>query len=87
MKNVNLTIRLEPELAKALEKMSRKTRMSRSDIVRNALQEFGRMKNVGEDLTRRQRRIAKFEAVRQKLMPYAEAQGVLIDEDVFAIIS
>lgn len=42
MKSVNFTIRLEPALAKALETVSRESRKSRSDIVRDALRDFAR---------------------------------------------
>lgn len=46
---------------------------SRSELVRDAL--------------RRQRALARFEQARRAMLPLAEAQGFLTDEDVFADVS
>jgi predicted transcriptional regulator len=72
-KSATLTIRLDPQMARLLDELGQETNKSRSEIARDAL--------------RRQLRLARFEAVRKRLMPYAEAQGILTDEDVFAIVS
>jgi predicted transcriptional regulator len=64
---------LDPELDRLLTKASRQDGRSRSDVAREAL--------------RRQLRLSQFEAVRRRLMPFAEARGFLIDEDVFAQVS
>ena len=72
-KSATLTIRIDPQMARLLDELGRETNRSRSEIARDAL--------------RRQLRLARFEAVRKRLMPFAEAQGILTDEDVFDIVS
>jgi len=73
MKTSALTIRLDKSLNDLLTKASRRSGRNRSEIAREAL--------------RRQLRISQFEALRQRLMPFAEARGYLTDEDVFAEVS
>lgn len=73
MKTSTLTIRLDKDLDELLTKASRRSGRNRSEIAREAL--------------RRQLRISQFEALRQRLMPFAEARGYLTDEDVFAKVS
>lgn len=73
MKTSTLTIRLDKDLDDLLTKASRRSGRNRSEIAREAL--------------RRQLRISQFEALRQRLMPFAEARGYLTDEDVFAGVS
>jgi len=73
MKTSTLTIRLDRDLDDLLTKASRRSGRNRSEIAREAL--------------RRQLRISQFEALRQRLMPFAEARGYLTDEDVFAEVS
>ena len=73
MKISSLTIRLDKDLDELLTKASRRSGRNRSEIAREAL--------------RRQLRISQFEALRQRLMPFAEARGYLTDEDVFAEVS
>jgi predicted transcriptional regulator len=73
MKTSALTIRLDKNLNDLLTKASRRSGRNRSEIAREAL--------------RRQLRISQFEALRQRLMPFAEARGYLTDEDVFAEVS
>jgi len=73
MKTSTLTIRLDEDLEKLLTKASRQTGKNRSEIAREAL--------------RRQLRVSQFEALRKKMMPFAEARGYLTDEDVFRDIS
>jgi len=68
-----ITIRLEPELEKRLDRLCKQTGRSRSDVVRDAL--------------RRQLSLLRFEALRRKTLPFAEARGYLADEDVFRDIS
>jgi predicted transcriptional regulator len=68
-----LTVRLDAELERDLELLCEKSGQSRSDFVRHAL--------------RRQIRQAEFAALRSELMPYAEAQGWVTDEDVFRDVS
>jgi len=73
MKTSTLTIRLDKDLDDLLTKASRRSGRNRSEIAREAL--------------RRQLRINQFEALRQRLMPFAEARGYLTDEDVFTEVS
>jgi predicted transcriptional regulator len=64
-----LTLRVPPDLEKALEKQSAALGISKSDFAREAL--------------RRYLRVAEFRALRAKLVPRAQARGVHTDEDVF----
>ena len=73
MKTSSLTIRLDKDLEQALKKASRQSGKTRSEIAREAL--------------RRQLRISQFEALRKRIMPFAEARGFLTDEDVFSKVS
>lgn len=73
MKKGIVTIRLDQDLAELLDRTSQRTGKSRSEIVREAL--------------RRQVRLERFEDLRRRIMPFAEARGYLTDEDVFAKLS
>jgi predicted transcriptional regulator len=73
MKTSALTIRLDPDLQRRLAKAARRSGRSRSEVVRDAL--------------RRQLAVAQFEDLRRRIMPFAEAQGYLTDEDVFRDVS
>lgn len=73
MKSASVTIRLDPKLQRDLDRLSRQLGRSRSDLVRDAV--------------RRQLALLRFEQARRTLLPLAEAQGVLTDEDVFARVS
>ena len=73
MKTSTLTIRLDKDLNDLLTKASRRSGKNRSEVAREAL--------------RRQLRISQFEALRRKIMPFAEARGYLTDDDVFAEVS
>lgn len=73
MKTASLTIRLDEELDRLLTRASHLSGRNRSEVARDAL--------------RRQLRISQFEALRRKIMPFAEARGYLTDEDVFAAVS
>ena len=68
-----LTIRLPDSLKKDLDKISRTENKAISDLVRESL--------------RRYVAIEKFRAVRKKILPFAESQGLLTDEDVFKALS
>jgi predicted transcriptional regulator len=68
-----LTIRLPKNLRTDLDKISRAESKAVSDIVRESL--------------RRYVAVEKFRAVRRKVLPFAEAQGLLTDEDVFKALS
>ena len=73
MKTSSLTIRLDKELEDMLNKISRQSGRTRSEIARDAL--------------RRQLRLASFEEIRKRMMSFAEARGYLTDEDIFSKIS
>jgi len=73
MKTVTLTIRLDKDLNALLSKTSRRLGKNRSEIAREAL--------------RRQLRLQQFEDLRRRIMPFAEARGLLTDDDVFGVIS
>lgn len=68
-----LTIRLPEELKARLDELSRREDRAVSDIVRESI--------------RRYIAIERFRAVRKKILPFAEAQGLLTDEDVFKALS
>ena len=63
----------DDDLDKLLTKATRQSGRNRSAVARDAL--------------RRQLRISQFDALRRKIMPFAEARGYLTDEDVFADVS
>jgi predicted transcriptional regulator len=73
MNKATLTIRLDKDLDKLLTKASKQLGKNRSEIARDAL--------------RRQLRLQQFEELRKRIMPFAEARGLLTDEDVFSRIS
>lgn len=72
MKNA-ITIRIDEELERRIDDIVRRTGRSRSDIVREAL--------------RRQLSVLSFDRVRERIAPFAEASGYLLDEDVFDEVS
>ncbi len=65
----SITIRIDEELERLLDQVSRKAGRTRSDIIREAL--------------KRQLSMQMFEQLRAEVMPFAEARGYLTDEDVF----
>ena len=68
-----LTIRLDKDLERMLDRLCKRTGQSRSDVVRQAV--------------RREVSLRRFEDLRRRALPFAEARGFLIDEDVFREIS
>ncbi len=68
-----LTIRLDQDLERMLDRLCKRTGQSRSDIVRQAV--------------RREVALSRFDNLRLRAMPFAEARGFLTDEDVFREIS
>ena len=68
-----LTIRLDSKLDKALGRIAKRTGRTKSEIAREALE--------------RQIAVARFRELRAKTLPFAEAQGLLTDEDVFRAVS
>lgn len=72
MKN-GITVRLDKDLGRLLHETARRLRRTRSEIVREAL--------------RRQLGLYRFERLRARTVPFAEAHGLLTDEDVFRVVS
>jgi predicted transcriptional regulator len=68
-----LTIRLDEDLERMLDRLCKRTGRSRSDIVRQAV--------------RREVSLRRFEGTRRRALPFAEARGYLTDEDVFRDVS
>ena len=68
-----LTIRLPDELRDDLQKLSEEQSKPVSDIVRESI--------------RRYVAVEKFRSLRKRVLPFAEAQGYLTDDDVFKAIS
>jgi predicted transcriptional regulator len=71
MSTVN--VRIPDELRRELDELANCQNRPASDIVRDSLRQY----------IARQR----FQTLRGKTLPFAEAQGLLTDEDVFAALS
>jgi len=68
-----LTIRIDSKLDRALAQIAKRTGRTKSEIAREALA--------------RQVALARFRELRRKTLPFAEAQGLLTDEDIFRVVS
>jgi len=68
-----LTIRLDEKRERALDRLAKSTGRSKSDLAREAL--------------KRQVAVARFRELRRRTLPFAEAQGLLTDEDIFKALS
>ncbi len=64
-----LTIRIPEEMRRELKSLSKAENKAVSDIVRESI--------------RRHVALERFRALRKTVLPYAEAQGILTDDDVF----
>ncbi len=73
MKTKSLTIRIDKELNDLLNKASKQTGKSKSQVAREAIE--------------RQLRLVQMESLRKRIMPFAESQGYLTDDDVFRDVS
>ena len=73
MKRDVVTVRVDNDLKRTLDEVSRRSGRSRNEIVREAL------KRHLAHLT--------FEQFRRRVMPFAEAHGYLTDTDLFKAIS
>lgn len=73
MNTSTLTIRIDKELSTLLDTVTKRSGRNRSDIAREAL--------------RRQLRVTRFDNLRKRVMPFAEARGYLTDDDIFAVVS
>ena len=68
-----LNVRIPAELERQLRAISRQENIPISDLVRESLQRFVSVK--------------LFRQLRNQILPFAEAQGLLVDEDILKIIS
>ena len=68
-----LTIRVDKDLERVLDRLCKQTGQSRSEIVRDAL--------------RRELSLRRFENLRRRVLPFAEARGYLTDEDIVRNVS
>lgn len=64
-----LTIRIPDALRKELKTLSRSENKAVSDIVRESIRSHVALE--------------RFRSLRSRVLPFAEAQGILTDEDVF----
>ncbi len=71
--NPTLTIRLPKELRAALMQISKVEHIPLSNLVRESIQKYIA--------------IRQFRRLRGMVLPFAEAQGLLTDEDVFRSVS
>lgn len=69
----HVSIRIPERLRKDLEALARRQGRPMSDLVRESV--------------RRYVALERFQALRRKTLPFAEAQGVLTDDDVFKAVS
>jgi len=72
MKGETITVRLEESMIPILDEVAKRTNRTRSEIIRDALQ--------------RHLWLERFEHLRKRAMPYAEAVGIYTDEDVLEIV-
>jgi Ribbon-helix-helix protein, copG family. len=68
-----LTIRIDKDLERLLDRLCKRTGQTRSEIVRDAL--------------RRELSMRRFEDLRRRVLPFAEARGYLTDEDIARDVS
>ena len=68
-----ITIRLPEKIQKELEAVVKIENTSKSEIIREAISRYLASK--------------RFQQLRKKVLPFAEAQGLITDEDIFKAIS
>jgi predicted transcriptional regulator len=68
-----LTIRIDKELERDLDKLAKSLHRTKSDLAR--------------DMLRKRIAVERFRELRRKALPLAEAAGYVTDEDVFRDIS
>jgi predicted transcriptional regulator len=73
MMSQSMTVRIPDEVRRQLQKISRDEGKPVSDIVRESLQKF---------IT-----LYRYNQLRNRVLPYAEARGIFTDDDVFKQIS
>lgn len=68
-----LTIRIPEEMKRQLQELSQNENKPISDLVRDSIEKYIVIK--------------RFRKLRNQILPFAEAAGILTDEDVFQIVS
>lgn len=68
-----LTIRLPELMQHELDELAQEERLPKSDIIRDALSHY--------------LAVRRFRRLRTQVLPFAEAQGLLTDKDIFRAIS
>jgi metal-responsive CopG/Arc/MetJ family transcriptional regulator len=68
-----ITIRLPEKLQRDLNRVVKAEKTSKSDVIRDAIERYIAVK--------------RFQQLRKKVLPFAEAEGLVTDEDVFNAIS
>ena len=68
-----ITIRLPEKLQKELEMVVKAEKTSKSEIIRDAVARYLAVK--------------RFQQLRNQVLPFAEARGLLTDEDIFKSVS
>jgi metal-responsive CopG/Arc/MetJ family transcriptional regulator len=68
-----ITIRLPEQLQKELERVVKAEKTSKSEIIRDAVARYLAVK--------------RFQQLRNQVLPFAEARGLLTDEDIFKSVS
>lgn len=68
-----LSIRIDKDLESLLDKVAKRTGRPKSELVREALH--------------RQLTLESFQQTRNRILPFAESQGLLTDEDIWREIS
>jgi metal-responsive CopG/Arc/MetJ family transcriptional regulator len=68
-----ITIRLPKKLQKELETAAKIGKTTKSEIIRDAISRY--------------LAVRRFRQLRKRVLPFAEAQGLLTDEDIFKAIS
>lgn len=68
-----ITIRLPEKLQRDLDRVVKAEKSSKSDVIRDAIERYLALK--------------RFQQLRKKVLPFAEAEGLVTDEDIFKAIS
>lgn len=68
-----ITIRLPEKLQKELDIVTKGEKTSRSEIIREAITRY--------------LAVRRFKQLRKQVLPFAEAEGLLTDEDIFKAVS
>jgi predicted transcriptional regulator len=68
-----ITLRLPEKLQRDLDRVVKAEKTSKSDVIREAIARHIALK--------------RFQQLRKKILPFAEAEGLITDEDIFKAIS